>query len=317
MKLLVFLLALLFVVHSVCLVSAKTERYVRSNASTACPVKSCLTLNEYANDSEKYFTSDTSFVFLDGEHYLDSALWVRNKTNISMRGANVNVTIVLLSNAYFKFTESQEFVLNSLIIHFHGFHSDEGLRFSSALIIENCQSFALSNLKFSRYPGAEGLSRAIFLQQSTVDITNSSVSNCKGVSQGSAIYASRSTINFFGSNYFSRNQVLYNGTQGGLHRGGRGGGRPPNLSIGGASPPQLWATIQRGAYKSPLLSLFCNSVYWLKPHNNVNSRPPNLAVLPPPLGHYLLIAQVCSSMVLPSLMGMKVSVSMCLVERFS
>ena len=27
--------------------------------------------------------------------------------------------------------------------------------------------------------------------------------------------------------------------QGGLHRGGRGGSRPPNLSIGGASPPQL------------------------------------------------------------------------------
>ena len=35
---------------------------------------------------------------------------------------------------------------------------------------------------------------------------------------------------------------------------------------------------------SALLSLFCNSVCWLKPHNNVNSRPPYLAVLlhPPP-----------------------------------
>ena len=208
MKLLVCLLALLFVAHSVCLASAKTERYVRSNTSTTCPVKPCLTLNEYANE---YFTSDTSFVFLDGEHYLDSALWVQNKTNISMRGTNVNVTIVLLSNAYFKFTESQEFVLNSLIIRFHGFHSDEGLRFSSALIIENCQSFALSNLKFSRYPGTEGLSRAIILQQSTVNITNSSVSNCNNT-QGSAIYVSWSTINFFGSNYFSRNQVVIEGT---------------------------------------------------------------------------------------------------------
>ena len=70
MKLLVRLLALLFVVHSVCLASAKTERYVRSNTSTTCPVKSCLILDEYANDSVKYFTSDTSFVFLDGEHYI-------------------------------------------------------------------------------------------------------------------------------------------------------------------------------------------------------------------------------------------------------
>ena len=74
--------------------------------------------------------------------------------------------------------------------------------------------------------------------------------------------------------------------QGGLHRGGRGGGRPPpppNLSIGGALPPPNFGLQYKGVPKSPLLSLFCNSVYWLKPHNNVNSRPPNLAVLPPPL----------------------------------
>ena len=159
MKLLVCLLALLFVAHSVCLASVKTERYVRSNVSKTCPVKSCLTLNEYANDSVKYFTSDTSFVFLDGEHYLDSALWVQNKTNISMNGTNVNVTIVILSNAHFKFTESQEFVLNSLIIRLHGYRgSDSDVGFCSALIIENCHGFALSNVKFSRYPGVEGLS---------------------------------------------------------------------------------------------------------------------------------------------------------------
>ena len=114
----------------------------------------------------------------------------------------MNVTIVLLPNAHFNFSESREFVLSSLIIRFHGYcGSDSDVGFSSALIIENCQSFALSNLKFSRYPGA-GLSRAIFLQQSTVNITNSSVSNCNNT-QGSAIYASWSTINFFGSNYFS------------------------------------------------------------------------------------------------------------------
>ena len=73
---------------------------------------------------------------------------------------------------------------------------------------------------------------------------------------------------------------LYAG--GGLHRGGRGGGRPPNLSIGGASPPNFRLQYKE-VPKSPLLSIFCNSVYWLKPHNNVNSRPPNLEVLPPPL----------------------------------
>ena len=59
---------------------------------------------------------------------------------------------------------------------------------------------------------------------------------------------------------------------GGLHRGGIAPPPPPNFGLQ-----------YKGVPKSPLLSLFCNSVFWLKPHNNVNSRPPNLAVLPPPL----------------------------------
>ena len=46
--------------------------------------------------------------------------------------------------------------------------------------------------------------------------------------------------------------------------GGGGGGHPPNFGLQ-----------YKGVSKSPLLSLFCNSVFW------VNSRPPNLAVLPP------------------------------------
>ena len=47
---------------------------------------------------------------------------------------------------------------------------------------------------------------------------------------------------------------------GGAPQGGRGGGRLPNFRLQ-----------YKGVPKSPLLSLFCNSVYWLKPHNNVNS----------------------------------------------
>ena len=69
--------------------------------------------------------------------------------------------------------------------------------------------------------------------------------------------------------------LLYRGGGGGgLHRGAGGRLPPP--------PPPNFRLQYKGVPKSPLLSLFCNSVYWLKPHNNVNSRPPKLAVLPPP-----------------------------------
>ena len=71
-----------------------------------------------------------------------------------------------------------------------------------------------------------------------------------------------------------------------IHRGGRGGRPPPppTWALGGHPPPNFGLQY-KGVPKSPLLSLFCNSIYWLKPHNNVYSRPPNLAVLPPPLIH--------------------------------
>ena len=75
---------------------------------------------------------------------------------------------------------------------------------------------------------------------------------------------------------------IYN--TGGAPQGGQGGRSPPQLEHwGGIAPPTLGYNTKGCMPKSPLLSLFCNSVYWLKPHNNVNSRPPNLAVLPPPL----------------------------------
>ena len=70
---------------------------------------------------------------------------------------------------------------------------------------------------------------------------------------------------------------------GGAPQGGQGGRPPPQLEHWGGIAPPNFRLQYKGVPKSPLLSLFCNSVYWLKPHNNVNSRPPNLAILPPPL----------------------------------
>ena len=77
---------------------------------------------------------------------------------------------------------------------------------------------------------------------------------------------------------------------GGAPQGGQGGRPPPQLEHWGGIAPPNFGLQYKGVPKSPLLSLFCNSVYWLKPHNNVNSRPPNLAVLPPPPDIVLVIA---------------------------
>ena len=101
MKVLYYLLALFVFLHSG---SAVTEYYVRTNTTKDCPSKPCLTLNDYADDSEKYFTSNTDFISLDGEHYLEIPLVILGQINISMNGTpNVSINLSPYATILFGF----------------------------------------------------------------------------------------------------------------------------------------------------------------------------------------------------------------------
>ena len=66
-------------------------------------------------------------------------------------------------------------------------------------------------------------------------------------------------------------------------RGGEGEAAPELEHWGGGGGGGGNFRLQyTGVPRSPLSYLFCNSVYWLEPYNNLNSRPPNLVLLPPP-----------------------------------
>ena len=63
-----------------------TEYYVRPSepTNTSCPAQPCLTLNEYASNSESYFTtSNIVFKFLPGTHLVNISISVRNVHNVS------------------------------------------------------------------------------------------------------------------------------------------------------------------------------------------------------------------------------------------
>ena len=144
--------------------SAVTEYYVRSNTSAACPTESCLTFNEYVNDTETYFTSNTSFIFLEGEHYLDSALVVNGKSDITMK-ASTKAIIIISIYAVIQFQHSQEFVLSSITMHHHGSES--------ALKILDSHNMQLTNIKFEKIM----ISRAVHVYNSTARITDCSFFN--------------------------------------------------------------------------------------------------------------------------------------------
>ena len=195
--------------------SAVSEYYVRSDTSTACPTESCLTFNEYVNDTETYFTSNTSFIFLEGEHYLDSALVVDGKSGITMKAStNAGVTIIFSSNAVIRFQYSQAFVMSSLKIHHPG--SDQ---YESALELVDSQNMQLVSITFKKILEVVQPSRAVLVHKSTARISDCSFLNGSlGIEDifaanisGGAVLIKYSTVEFLGHANFVGNSAAEGG----------------------------------------------------------------------------------------------------------
>ena len=54
------------------------EVYVRSSDNETCPAQPCFTLSEYVIEMNHYFTDNTSFMFLSGDHHLHTPLHIMN-----------------------------------------------------------------------------------------------------------------------------------------------------------------------------------------------------------------------------------------------
>ena len=206
MKVLYYLLVLFVFLHSG---SAMTEYFVRTNKPTDCPGE-CLTLNEYVHNTEKYFTSNTAFIFLDGEHYFDTRLLILSQSDISMNGTS-NVTINMSPYAYIMVFASQEIKMSSLEIKYNGYEGEEKDDITnSAMFLYLSQNVTLTNIKFSKlpYPGPNTtLTWAVLIAETNVILTNCSSYNGVTKYGGGAVYISRGTAYFSGVNFFAFNKA--------------------------------------------------------------------------------------------------------------
>ena len=154
-------------------------------------------------------TSNTSFIFLEGEHYLDSALVVNGKSDITMK-ANANVTITFSANALIRFQDSQECVMSSLVIH----HHDSNL-YQSALELVDSRNMQLNSIEFKKNPTFNNATRTAFVYNSTARITDCSFINSlpeMGDSNtGGAIDIRLSTVEFLGYAHFTGYSARYGG----------------------------------------------------------------------------------------------------------
>ena len=90
-----------------------------SCSSCPCISANCTTLSEYAEEAELYFTSNTTLVFLLGDHVLDRNITVANVTRLNMHGESSSgnrATVVCSGSVGLLFTSMVEFKMYSLLL---------------------------------------------------------------------------------------------------------------------------------------------------------------------------------------------------------
>ena len=170
--------------------SATTVHYVQSTTSAPCPTQLCLTLSEYLSNKQLYFTSDTTFTLLAGEHHLNTTFVLADISNITMRGEVASsVTIILSPEASLSYVNSQDITLSSLdVVHFGSVETPA----KSALTFELSHS-QIVNVQFIGATTNGNQSQGLSLIKSTADIVNCSFSN--GYSEyGGAIHLQSSSV---------------------------------------------------------------------------------------------------------------------------
>ena len=212
--------------------SVANNIYVTPTPQTVCPDNPCHTLSQYANESAKYLVSNTTMIFLPGEHVLKLQVNITNVDNFSMSGEKGKETLVTCSGSkcggfYFEnvsylsiFSLSFSSVSKSISgQNVHDFlltnctfaHNEDTalfLGFSSIVFDGNTfvNNSAYDHTQNTFWPGS-GI--AVFYSNITLQGQNIFLNNTcvHSVCGGSAIFAVKSTVYLGGNSSFVNNAV--------------------------------------------------------------------------------------------------------------
>ena len=89
-----FLFVGLLSAHSFKVTAASTYYVKPETDTTKCPYKPCETLNYYTNNVAEFFTTNTTFIFLEGTHKLwnDKLLLIEDISRLTLRGKGQYIT---------------------------------------------------------------------------------------------------------------------------------------------------------------------------------------------------------------------------------
>ena len=111
------LLLLIFIQILVLDVSAQNIQYVKPNNSLPlnCPSQPCLTLGQYVKESSRYFTSGSTFIFLPGNHSLETTVHLTDISNMTLRGTENNINILYMNEVTIRCISVTNLIIEQLI----------------------------------------------------------------------------------------------------------------------------------------------------------------------------------------------------------
>ena len=154
----IFVLVAVLLVNTLSYCSAENVYCVTPTATScsSCPHSNhCATLSEYAQETELYFTSNTTMVFLPGDHVLDRTITVTNVARLTMCGefpSDNMATVVRNGSVGFSFTNMVDFTIYFLAFTSYNYNRswsyDSHPASTSALLLQSTQNTKLVNCSF-------------------------------------------------------------------------------------------------------------------------------------------------------------------------
>ena len=171
-----------------------------ATSCSSCPCNThCATLSEYVQEAELYFTSNTTMVFMPGDHVLDRSITVTNVARLTMHGeSSLDIIATILRNGSvgFSFTNMVDVNIHSLAFTSHNRSWSYGSHpaSSSALFLHSTLHAKLVNCSFH-----DNLDTALAVHNTSITLAedNEFIHNqcgCKRFKLGCCITALSSTV---------------------------------------------------------------------------------------------------------------------------
>ena len=187
-----------------------------ATSCSSCPhnYSHCATLSEYAQEAELYFISNTTMVFLPGDHALDTNITVASVARLTMHGESSSgnvATVVCSGSVGLSFTSMVEFKVGSLA--FTSCSRKHAITIPDislnilyvAMLLQSTQHAELVNGSFH-----DNLGTALVVTNTNVSLVGNNFTHnrlCGTISAGGAIIVLSSNLRFTGNTTFLDNSA--------------------------------------------------------------------------------------------------------------